>query len=108
MATRKKDTSRTKAAPSSRSRQTIRGKNWKASTSIAKEKFDAIAGAVLKILKKDGMRWGTLVDEVAERLPKFEGSIPWYTTSVLRELETQGKVRREIGPPALYSKLKKR
>ena len=72
------------------------------------EKYEAISAAILKILKKDGMRWGTLVDLVTERLPKFEGSVFWYTTSVLRELETQGKVKRELGPPVLYSKTKKR
>ena len=52
------------------------------------------------------MRWGELVDLVAGKLPNFEGSIWWYTTVCLRELETQRKIFRDPGPPATYSKKK--
>jgi hypothetical protein len=89
---------------SERNRKPIRGKGWKKTPTIAQEKFDAVSRAILKVLTAKGMRWGVLADRVQARLPRFPGSVPWYTISVLRELETQGKVRRELGPPVLYSK----
>lgn len=85
-------------------RKTIRAAHWKRSTTIAQEKYDAISKTILKTLGTRGMRWGVLVDRVQEKLPNFKGSIPWYTTSCLRELETQGKIRRDLGPPVRYLK----
>jgi hypothetical protein len=85
-------------------RKVIRAAHWKRSTSIAQDKFDVISKAILKILGTKGMRWGVLVDRVQAKIPKFEGAVHWYVTSCLRELETQGKVQRALGPPTLYSK----
>ena len=84
-------------------RKQIRAAHWKRPTTIAAEKFDAIAGAILQVLGPNGMRWGALVERVREMLPTFPGSVPHYTILCLRELETQGKVQRELGPPVLYS-----
>ncbi len=96
----KKKTSKKKPA-----RKAIRAKHWKRSTTIAADKFDTISKAILKALPKRGLSWGELCDKVADRLPKFPGSIPWYTISCLRELETQGKVKRVVGKPVMYFRL---
>jgi hypothetical protein len=85
-------------------RTKIRAAHWKRAKTIATDKFEAVSRAILKTLPKKGMRWGSLVDRVERQLPKFDGSVSWYTISCLRELETQGKVRREPGPPVLYSR----
>ncbi len=92
----------TKKKPAAR--KPIRAKHWTKTTTIAEDKYVAISKAILTVLTKKPMRWGALADKVTAKLPKFEGSVPWYTISVLRELETQGKVRRELGPPVMYSK----
>jgi hypothetical protein len=47
--------------------------------------------------------YSELVKLVDAQLDGFDGSIPWYTLSCLRELETQGKVTRHR-QPVLYSK----
>ncbi len=85
-------------------RKVIRAKHWKRSSTIAQDKYAAVSKAILQILTKKGMRWGTLADRVHAKLPRFDGSVWWYTISCLRELETQGKVRRDLGPPVMYSK----
>ncbi len=88
-------------------RKTVRAAHWKRSTTIAQEKYETISRAILSILASKGMRWGDLVDRVQARVPKFQGAVHWYTTVCLRELETQGKVKRDLGPPVLYSKKSK-
>ncbi len=89
-------------------RKAIRAAHWKRSTTIAQDKYDVISKAILKTLKTKGMRWGDLVDRVESLVqakpPGFKGAVHWYTTTCLRELETQGKVVRDLGPPVLYSK----
>jgi len=50
------------------------------------------------------MRWGELVGRVQKKLKNFQGAPWYYTTLCLRELESKGKVIRELGPPVLYSK----
>jgi hypothetical protein len=89
-------------------RQTIRSAHWKRSTTIPQDKYDSVARAILQSLGARRMRWGELVDRVEGKLPNFSGSVWWYTTVCLRELETQGKVLREPGPPVFYSKKSKK
>lgn len=71
---------------------------------MAEDKFEAVSGALLKILSSKGMRYGDVADAVQAKLPKFEGAVWHYTLRCLRELEVQGRVRRQIGPPTLYFK----
>lgn len=86
-----------------RGRTPVRGQGWKKRTTIASEKFDQVAAAVLKSLTTSPIRFYDLVERVAARLSGFAGSIPWYTLSVLRELEVRGRVVRS-GPPVRYAK----
>ncbi len=43
-----------------------------------------------------------------EAMPDFEGSVWWYTNACLRELETQGRIVRDPGPPVSYATGRKR
>ena len=84
-------------------RQVIRGKGWKRSPTIAADKYQAISKAILQCLGKTPMTFGDLAAKVADKLPNFDGSIPWYTITCLRELEMQGKVTKHA-KPVRYSK----
>jgi hypothetical protein len=74
-------------------------------TSIAREKFDPIRRAILKVLKANGA--GTLFVDlpelVEEELSPTErnivGSLPWIVTTVKLELEVRGEIRRLSGSP---------
>lgn len=87
----------------STSRTVIRGKGWKRSPTIATDKYEAISKAILRSLTKTPITFSEVVNLVSARLPNFEGSIPWYTISCLRELETQGRIEKHR-KPVLYSK----
>lgn len=100
----KKTSPQKKHRPKKPARQTIRAKHWKKSTTIAADKYQAVSKAILAALPKKGMGWMELMGKVDARLPKFEGSLWWYALSVLRELETRGKVKRVVGRPVMYYK----
>ena len=62
---------------------------------IDKAKYDAVKDAILGILADEGeVAFGDLADKVAERVPDFEGSYGWYTTSVKLDLEARGTIKR--------------
>ena len=55
--------------------------------------YNAIKAAILKSLKgSKGKTFTELADDVVatihKKIPAFKGSVPWYTISVLRHLET--------------------
>jgi hypothetical protein len=72
----------------------IRGKRWKRSLTIADEKYRVISEAVLDVLGSEPIRYSDVAVGVKKRVQNFSGSIEWYTITVLRELESQGKVVR--------------
>lgn len=82
----------------------IRGKGWKKPLNISEEKYTAISKAILKTLGSEPMRFYDLVAKVEAEVTGFSGSVAWYTISVLRELETQGKVVRTTGKTTTYRK----
>ena len=84
------------------SRKSIRGKGWKKSSTIATDKYEMITKAIMGSLTAKPITFSELVKRVGARLDGFEGSIPWYTVSCLRELETEGKITRHR-KPVLYS-----
>jgi hypothetical protein len=86
-----------------KSRTLIHGKGWKRATTIATDKFEVMARAIMSSLTKTPIAFSGLVERVEAKLDSFDGSIPWYTMSCLRELEVQGKVTR-CRKPVLYSK----
>jgi hypothetical protein len=87
----------------SKPRTRIRGKDWKKATTIATDKYKVIVRAIMTSLTKSPIAFSDLVKRVEAKLKRFDGSIPWYTLSCLRELETQGKVTKSR-KPVLYSK----
>lgn len=82
----------------------IKGSGWNRSFKISRDKYDAISEAILKVLSDKPMRFSDLESKVKKQLPVFEGSVGWYTISVLRELEAQGKIKRIKGRNVTYSK----
>ena len=92
----------------SKKKQKIRAAHWKRPSSMDAEKYRVVAKAILSSLTSKGIRYLELTDRVYPKIKKFEGSLWSYILRCLRELETQGKVVRDLGPPVLYSKKVKR
>ena len=78
------------------SRVQVRGKGWTKTTTIDAKKYEVMSKALLASLTSEPVAFAKLVEQVAQRLPEFDGSISWYAITCARELEVQGKlVRRE-------------
>ncbi len=81
-------------------------------TKIASTIYEPFKAAILKSLKgSKGKTFTDLTDDVVKTIPKtfpeFKGSIPWYTISVLKDLETRGVVDNYIEKGKKYNFLKK-
>lgn len=90
--------------PTSRKPRTpIRGKNWKRTPTIATDKYQTMSAAILSTLTSKPIAFYDMVKRISKKLKSFDGSIPWYAITCLRELETQGKIKRHT-KPVRYSK----
>jgi len=82
----------------------IKGRGWNKSFKISRDKYDAVSTVILKVLSDKPLRFSEVENEVKKQLTTFEGSVGWYTISILRELETQGKIKRIKGRTVTYLK----
>lgn len=86
-----------------KTRVPIRGKNWKRTPTIASDKYQNMAKAILSTLTTNPIAFYDMVKRITPKLKNFDGSIPWYAITCLRELETQGKIIKHQ-KPVRYSK----
>ena len=79
-------------------RVAVKGVTWKRSVAIPADKYQAVARTLLAVLPRQPITFTQLVELVARRLPRFDGSVAWYTIAIARELEAQGKLTRHPKP----------
>lgn len=71
----------------------------KQGVNILRSKYDQMVNAINDaVAAKQPIGFEELVDEVARRLGEdFDGSIPWYVTTVKLDLEARGVLERVPG-----------
>lgn len=74
--------------------------------------YEPFKAAIIKSLKgSKGKTFTDLTDDVVKTIrktfPGFKGSIPWYTISILKDLETRGDVENYIEKGKKYNRLRK-
>ena len=81
-------------------------------TKIDSGVYEAFKAAILQCLKgSKGKTFTELTDDVVKTIrkksPAFRGSVPWYTISVLRDLEARAVAENFIVKGKKYNRLKK-
>lgn len=67
----------------------------KEGVNIDRNKYDAVRGAILDILAEyPGATFQELTEKVDHRLDNFQGSVPWYVTTVKLDLEARELIER--------------
>ena len=71
----------------------------KSGVNISKQKYDVIRETILESIgTHEDITFTDLTQDVQKRLEgKFEGSIPWYVTTVKLDLEARGLIERVPG-----------
>jgi hypothetical protein len=81
-------------------------------TKIDSAIYEPFKAAIMQSLKgSKGKTFADLTDDVVKIIrkknPPFKGSIPWYTISILRDLETRGQVGNFVEKGVKFNRLKK-
>jgi hypothetical protein len=81
-------------------------------TKIDSSIYEPFKAAILQSLKgSKGKTFSELTDDVVKEIrkksPAFKGSIPWYTISILRDLETRSVVENFVEKGKKLNRLKK-
>lgn len=68
----------------------------KQGVSIDRQKYDLIRAAILQVINDRGeISFGDLTKSVEQQVvPEFDGSVPWYVTTVKLDLEARGLIER--------------
>ena len=68
----------------------------KSGVNISKQKYDTVRASILDAVHAHGeTTFKDLTENVRRKLEgKFDGSIPWYVTSVKLDLEARGLIER--------------
>ena len=70
----------------------------KQGVTIDAAKYHTVREAIEAVLEERGpVAFEALVEAVEGRLPGFDGSIPWYVTTVKLDLEARGRIERVPG-----------
>ena len=74
--------------------------------------YEPFKAAILQSLKgSKGKIFSDLTHDVVKNIkktsPSFKGSIPWYTISILRDLETKGIIENYVEKGKKLNRLKK-
>ena len=71
----------------------------KSGVNISKEKYDLVREAILEsIHEQEGITFKGLTEAVKGRLLcRFDGSVPWFVTTVKLDLEARGTIERIPG-----------
>jgi len=99
-------------AKSTSNKTTLTNPRTRRETKIDTTIYEPFKAAILKSLKgSKGKTFTELTDDVVKTIkktfPEFKGSKPWYTISVLRDLETRGFVDNYVEKGKKYNRLKK-
>lgn len=85
--------------------QTLHPDPDKQGVRISKQKYDQVRAAILEVMQtRAPLTYSELAAAVNEALQgKFEGSIPWYATTVKLDLEARNVIERipKTRPPQL-------
>ena len=81
----------------------------KQGVNISRTKYEMVRQAILEAVRSQGtITYQGLVSLVDYNLRhRFEGSIPWYVTTVKLDLEARGEIERVPGPGEQVLKIKR-
>jgi len=89
---------------------TLHPEEDKQGVNISRSKYDMIRQAIRDAIRSQGtISFKGLVSLVEYNLRnRFEGSIPWYVTTVKLDMEARGEIERIPGPGEQRIRLKKK